>query len=93
MITIEENTILTDRAKTCHAILTAAGEHADAYDSMPEGIFTMMASLVFAAKQYKMTPRQLSTAINKTREIITRAQAIAGDDAGIEMVIFEAGSN
>ena len=93
VIEIETNQLLNDRAETCHKILTVAGEHADAYDSVPEGIFTLMASVVFCAKQFGMTPRQLATAIKKTQEIVDRAQAIAGENASIDSVIFEAGVN
>jgi hypothetical protein len=92
-VEIETNQLLNDRAEACHKLLTVAGEHADAYDSQPEGIFTLLAALVFVTKQYGMTPRQLTGAIKKTREIIERAQAIAGENAGIEQVIFEAGVN
>ena len=92
-VEIETNQLLNDRAETCHKILTVAGEHADIYDSQPEGIFALMASLVFVTKMYGMTPRQLAMAIKKTNEIVDRARAIAGDDAGIESVIFEAGVN
>ncbi len=93
MIEIQENSLLNDRARTCHSILTEAGTHADIYDSQPEGIFCLMASLVFACQQFGMTPRQTSIAINKTREVVLKAQAIAGTEASIESVIFEAGVN
>lgn len=93
MITIEENSILFERAQTCQKILQLAGDHADEWDSMPEGLLALMMALTFACNQYKIGPRELTSSIKKTRDIITRAQVITGTDAPISEVVFEAGLN
>lgn len=93
LITIEENKILFERAATCQNILQLAGDHADEWDSMPEGLLTMMLALVFACGQYKISHRELVSSIKKTRDIIMRAQAITGTEAPLSEIVFEAGVN
>lgn len=93
MIAIETNQLLNSRAKTCHDILTVAGEHAATHNEAAEGIVCMMFALLFAAEAYGMTPRELSSSLKKSREIISKAKVFAGDGAGIRAVVFEAGVN
>ena len=91
VIEIEENSILVSRARACFEILTRAGEHADEFDSIPEGILVLLYSLVFVSDQYGVSATQLSSSIRTIRGIIGRAQDIVGKDAGIREVVTEAG--
>jgi hypothetical protein len=91
LITIEENPILVARARTCFDILTKAGEHADEFDSIPEGLLVLLYSLVFVSKQYGVSATQLTSSIKSIRGIIERAQSIVGKESGIREVVTEAG--
>lgn len=93
MITIEEDTILFERAATCQKILQLAGDHADEWDSLPEGILVLLFPIVYACNQYNIGPRELASSIKKAREIVTRAQGITGKKAPLSEVIFESGVN
>lgn len=93
MFEIDTNPILADRAKTSYEVLHVAGLHADKYDSIPEGLLTLLFALVFAAKQYNIKPAGLNASIRSVRTMIERAQKFCGEEAGIAECVIEVGLN
>ena len=90
---IEIDEMLAARAKASFDILTIAGDHANASDSTAEGILVLLFALVFVAKQYSITPKELASSIKSVRTMIERAQKSCGTEAGIFEMMIETGLN